>query len=161
MAMLTSRTRISPLDRMTTLNRALDQAFNSAWSSDSRTWVPAIDVIETKDAYVLHVELPGVEASEIDMSFEKSVLTIRGTKKSQLEARDTGEIRVYAAERVSGSFERSIRLPDFVDGDRITAELTNGVLMVSVPKAEAAQPRRIEINSITSEGRSPTAANQP
>jgi HSP20 family protein len=158
MAMVTTRTRISPLDRISTLNQALDQAFNSAWSNDSRTWAPAIDVIETKDAYMLHAELPGVEASEVDMSFEKGVLTIRGTKKSQLESRDDGEIRVYAAERVSGSFERAIRLPDFVDGDRISADLANGVLSVTVPKAEAAQARRIQVNA---QSQHPKVESQP
>jgi HSP20 family protein len=54
---------------------------------------------------------------------------------------------VYAAERVSGSFERAIRLPEFVDGDRISASLKNGVLTVSVPKAQAAQARKIEIHT--------------
>ena len=52
---------------------------------------------------------------------------------------------MYAAERVTGTFERSVRLPEFVDGERISAEFTNGVLTVTVPKAQAAQPRKIEI----------------
>ena len=100
-------------------------------------------------AYVMHAELPGVDASQIDISFEQNVLTIRGTKSSSLDAGMDGELRVYAAERVSGSFERSIRLPEFVDGERISAEFNNGVLTVSVPKAQAAQPRRIEIRTDT------------
>ncbi len=147
--MLNTRTRNTTLDRMMTLNRALDQAFNAALTSDSRVWVPAIDVVEQKDAYVLYAELPGVDASQVDISFEQNVLTIRGTKRSTLEASNDGELRVYAAERVTGSFERSIRLPEFVDSDKIQAEFTNGLLKVSVPKAQAAQPRRIEIKTDT------------
>ena len=146
--MNTTRARTSPIDRMMTLNRALDQALASAWTGDNnRVWVPAIDVVERKDAYTLYAELPGVDASQIDMSFEQGVLTIRGTKRSNVEASNDGEVRVYASERVSGSFERSIRLPEFVDGEQISADFTNGLLTVTVPKAQAAQARRIEIRS--------------
>jgi HSP20 family protein len=147
--MYTTRSHASTLDRMTGLNRALDQALTSAWTTDNRLWVPAVDVVEKKDAYLVFAELPGVDASQIDMSFEQSVLTIRGSKRSQLEASSAGELRVYAAERSTGNFERSIRLPEFVDGDRITADFSNGLLTVTVPKAQAAQPRRIEIKSPT------------
>ena len=144
--MLTTRSLNSTLDRMLTLNRALDEAFSSTWN-DSRVWVPAIDVVEKKDAYQMYAELPGVDPSQIDISFEQNVLTIRGAKRPSIEASDEGELRVYAAERVTGAFERSIRLPEFVDGEHIIAEFNNGLLIVSVPKAQAAQPRRIEIRA--------------
>ncbi len=147
--MISTRSLNSTLDRMMSLNRAFDQAFSAATQGNARVWIPAIDVLEKKDAYVMHAELPGVDASQIDISFEQNVLTIRGTKSSSLDAGMDGELRVYAAERVSGSFERSIRLPEFVDGERISAEFNNGVLTVSVPKAQAAQPRRIEIRTDT------------
>jgi HSP20 family protein len=147
MNMLTTRSRTTTLDRMMTLNRALDQAFNAAITSDSRVWVPAIDVVEQKDAYVIYAELPGVDASQVDISFEQNVLTVRGTKRSAVETSNEGELRVYAAERVTGSFERSIRLPEFVDGEKISAQFTNGLLTITVPKAQAAQARRIEIKA--------------
>ena len=145
--MITTRSRNTTLDRMMSLNRALDQAFNAALTNDSRVWVPAIDVVEQKDAYLMYAELPGVDASQVDISFEQNVLTIRGTKRSAVEATNEGELRVYAAERVTGSFERSIRLPEFVDGEAIGADFTNGLLKVTVPKAKAAQARRIEIKN--------------
>jgi len=145
--MLTTRSRNTTLDRMMTLNRALDQAFNAALTNDSRVWVPAIDVVEQKDAYLMYAELPGVDASQVDISFEQNVLTVRGTKRSAVEATAEGELRVYAAERVTGSFERSVRLPEFVDGEAIQAEFTNGLLKVTVPKAKAAQARKIEIKA--------------
>src|SRR3954470_14520497 len=132
-----TRSLSSTLDRMMTLNRALDQAFNSGLSNGARVWVPAIDVVEKKDAYVLYAELPGVDASQVDISFEQNILTIRGTKRSALETTNDGELRVYAAERVTGSFERSIKLPEFVDGEKIGAEFANGLLMVTVPKDQA------------------------
>jgi HSP20 family protein len=145
--MLTTRSFTSTLDRMMTLNRALDQALsNNVWP-DNRVWVPAIDVVEQKDSYLMYAELPGVDPSQIDITFEQNVLTIRGTKPSNVQASNDGEVRVYAAERVTGSFERSIRLPEFVDGDHITAEFNNGLLKVQVPKAVAAQPRRVEVKA--------------
>jgi HSP20 family protein len=79
------------------------------------------------------------------LSFEQNVLTIRGEKHSPFDTSKDGELRVYAAERVTGTFERSIRLPEFVDSEKIGAELRDGVLTVTIPKATAAQPRKIEI----------------
>jgi HSP20 family protein len=145
--MLSSRSLNSTVDRMMSLNRAIDQAFNGSLHSDaaSRGWVPALDVLEKRDAYIVIAELPGVSQSAVELSFEQNVLTIRGEKRSLFDPAEHGELRVYAAERVTGAFARAIRLPEFVDSDRITAELRDGVLTVTVPKAAAAQARKIEI----------------
>lgn len=152
--MTTTRSLNSTFDRMITLNRAIDQAFGAARGT-SRVWVPAIDVVEKKDAYVLYADLPGVDASKVNVTFEQNVLTVSGAKPTGIDTAAQGELRVYTAERVSGAFERSIRLPEFVDGDAISAEFTNGLLTVTVPKGRAAQLRRIEIS------RKPAAANTP
>jgi len=144
---MNTRTRNTTLDRMMSLNRALDQAFNAALTTDTRVWVPAIDVVEKQDAYLLYAELPGVDASAVDISFEQNVLTLKGTKPSSIETAKDGEVRVYAAERITGSFERSVRLPEFVDSDKIQAEFINGLLKITVPKARAAQLRKIEIKT--------------
>ena len=147
--MLTTRSLSSTLDRMMTLNRALDQAFSSGWNGEqtNRVWVPALDVTERQDAYIVHVDLPGVEESQLELSFEQNVLTIRGTKNASFDSSKDGELRVYVAERVTGAFERSIRLPEFVDGDRIAADYRNGLLTITIPKAQAARPRKIEIKA--------------
>jgi HSP20 family protein len=141
-----NRSMTTTLDRMLTLNRALDEAFTSSvnGNTETRVWVPAIDLIEKKDAYIVRAELPGVERSNIDISFEKNILTISGQKSAMLEAKDE-ELRVFAAERVSGSFSRSLRMPDYIDGDKIGAEYKDGLLTVTIPKAELAQPRKIEV----------------
>jgi HSP20 family protein len=141
--MLTTRTLGTSLDRMLTLNRALDQAFNGAMGS--RMWVPALDVAERNDAYLVHVELPGVSPEQVDVSFEQNVLTIRGTKPASFDVASEGEVRVFAAERVHGGFERSVRVPEFVDADKIEATFNNGLLTITIPKAQAAQPRKITI----------------
>jgi HSP20 family protein len=145
--MMTNHSRTATMGRMASLNRVLDQALASAWTTDNRHWVPAIDVVEKKDAYVLYAELPGVDASQVEISFEQSVLTLRGIKPSAINPAQDGEVRVYAAERASGRFERSIHLPEFVDAEHIGAAMTDGVLTVTIPKAKIAQPRRIEINT--------------
>jgi HSP20 family protein len=147
--MLTTRTLSSTLDRMLTLNYALDQAFaDGRLRTTGRMWMPALDVAERNDAYLISLEVPGVDPKDIEISFEQNVLTVRGTKHSLIErSSSTGELRVHANERVSGSFERAIRLPEFVDSDKISAEVANGVLHVAVPKAQAAQARKIEVRT--------------
>jgi HSP20 family protein len=140
--MIANRSFGFTLDRM---NRVLDQALSNDLTAQ-QLWVPAIDVVEKKDAYVVHAELPGVDGSQVDINFEQNVLTISGTKASAVDVAKQGEMRIHAAERVHGSFERSIKLPQFVDGERISADFTNGLLTVTVPKAQAAQPRKISIN---------------
>ena len=145
--MLNTRSVNSTLDRMMSLNRVLDQAMNDSLpaGSASRVWVPALDIVEKRDAYVVVAELPGVSQNDVELSFEQNVLTIRGQKDSSLNPSKDGELRVYTAERVSGTFERAIRLPEFVDGEKIGAEIRDGLLTITIPKATTAQPRRIEI----------------
>ena len=147
--MLTTRSLNTTLDRMMSLNRVLDQAMNGTWQNDSanRVWVPALDIVEKRDAYIIVAELPGVSQSNVELSFEQNVLTIRGQKNPSLDPAKDGELRVYTAERVAGTFERAIRLPEFVDSEKITADLRDGLLAVTIPKATAAQPRKIEIKA--------------
>jgi HSP20 family protein len=141
-----NRSLTTTLDRMMTLNRALDEAFTAPVNGREaqRLWVPAIDLFETKDAYVIRAELPGVERANIEITFEKNVLTISGQKSANVDGRDE-EVRVYAAERVGGAFSRSLRMPEYIDGDRISAEHKDGLLTITVPKAQVAQPRKIAV----------------
>src|SRR5688500_12693539 len=131
--MWTGRSLNSTLDRMWTLNRVLDEALASSLnggSTEARVWIPALDVVERHDAYLVALEIPGCDPSTIDISFEQNVLTIRGSKPGTrelsanggFELGNTTDLRVYSAERVVGNFERSVRLPEFVDGEKITAE---------------------------------------
>jgi HSP20 family protein len=141
--MLNTRS-LSSLDRMLSLNRAFDEAFTG--TTGTRLWVPDMDVAERTDAYIVHAELPGVNPDQVEVSFEQNVLTLRGSKPASFDVSNEGELRVFAAERVHGSFERSVRLPEFVDADRISAQFDRGVLTVTIPKAEAAKSRKIAVN---------------
>lgn len=145
--MLTGRSLTSTLDRMMSLERAFDQALDGTMSAVSRgqRWVPAIDVVERKDAYVVMADVPGAERDRIAVKFEQNVLTIAGTKAPTPAIGEGEEVRIYAAERVSGAFERTVRFPEFVDAEKIDAKLEHGVLTITIPKAVAAQPRSITI----------------
>ena len=156
--MLTTRSLNSTLDRVFNLNGALDQMLEGHWAdASSRVWVPALDVVEHKDAYTVYVELPGANASQVSVSFEKGVLTISGTKPATVDP-SKGEVRVYAAERVTGTFERSLQLPEFVDAERISAQFTDGLLTVTIPKAQAAQARKIQVQASAPQQIEPKAA---
>ena len=138
-------------DRMLALNRAFDQALGSeatpTWGNRSQFWLPVVDVYETDSAFVIEADLPGVHQENVDISFEQNTLTLKGTRAPTLQTPSQGELRVYTAERVSGDFSRSIRLPEYVDGDRIEASYANGVLTITVPKAQSARPRKIAIKN--------------
>ena len=145
--MMTFRTLSPTLDRVFALNRELDRVFNGS-SASTQSWTLPLDVIERADDYLVVADLPGVTPEQVDISFEHNTLTVRGTRQWPFAGSD-GELRVYSAERWAGSFERSVRLPEYVEGDRIEASFANGVLTITVPKAAAAKPRKITVQSGT------------
>ncbi|HEX4934340.1 MAG TPA: Hsp20/alpha crystallin family protein [Gemmatimonadaceae bacterium] len=144
------------LDRMVTLSRAMDQAFVNGSTETLKptaqpAWVPELDAWETEQEYVVQLDLPGVKTDGVEISFEKNTLTIRGERPRGFGAPEKGELRVFFAERDWGSFSRSLRFPQHVAGDNISATFDAGVLTVRVPKSEAAKPRKIQINVPTNE----------
>jgi HSP20 family protein len=108
-----------------------------------RSWVPAMDLVEDGEEYVLRADLPGVRDEDVNVELDDEVLTISGERKSEHEERRDGYRRI---ERSSGRFSRSLTLPDGVDAERIDAHFENGVLEVRVPKPEQRQPRRVAIS---------------
>ena len=150
-------------DRMLGLSRTMDQAFSgrpfgtASANGRPQLWLPAVDTYETEDAFVVEADLPGVHQENIDVNFEQGTLTISGRRASTLPAVEQGKgaqkLRVYAAERLSGAFSRSIRLPEYVDGDQIRATFANGVLTVHIPKANGALPRKIAVQVTENEQR--------
>jgi HSP20 family protein len=143
---MTTHPLASTLDRFGTLNRVLDQMLPNQFGSAAPVWVPPLEVAERADAYLIAVDLPGVRDEDLELNFESNVLTLRGRKAPSFSAASEGEeIRVHVSERQAGSFERSVRLPEYVEGDRIDARFVDGVLHVTVPKSPAAQPRKIQL----------------
>ncbi len=143
--MLTARNTTPSLDHVLAAGRVFDDALLAP--RRTRAWVPAMDVIERNDAYVVCAELCGVAPEQADIQFEQNVLTIRGNRRASFDPSHDGEVRVFSAERVHGTFERAIRLPEFVDAEGIDASFVNGLLTVVVPKARGAQARKISIRT--------------
>jgi len=132
-------------NRVLAFDRELDRLVN--WNG-KRFFVPSLDVVERADAYLISAELPGVDPANVEISFEANTLTLRGTKQPSLKAQENEELRVYTAERLSGSFERAVRLPEYVEGDKIEATYAHGVLTITVPKAVAARARKIDVKTV-------------
>jgi HSP20 family protein len=105
-------------------------------------WLPSIDVTETKDNLLIMAELPGLEAKDVDVSVSGDILTIKGEKKKEEEEKDE---HYYHCERYCGSFQRSFRLPVNIEADKVEATFDKGVLKVTLPKAEEAKKKKIEI----------------
>ena len=105
-------------------------------------WSPLVDVIDKKDKIIAKAELPGVDKKDIKITLSDNTLTIRGERK---EERETKKEDYYCCERVQGSYSRTIALPVEVDNTKIKASFKNGVLEVTLPKAEAVKPKEIEI----------------
>lgn len=105
---------------------------------------PAVDVTESRDKYTVTAELPGLDKDDIDVTLEDDVLTIRGEKKKESEAKDESYHRVECS---YGTFTRSLRLPGKVDPEHIKASFKKGVLTLSIPKPEEERGRKIEIKS--------------
>jgi HSP20 family protein len=123
----------------------LNRLFNTLFD-DQRTqrWVPAMDLVEADDHFLLKADLPGLGEEDVSIELRDNALTIAGERKSEFESRERGWYRV---ERATGRFSRSLSLPEGIDPDAVTASFDKGVLEVRIPKPEAKKPRRIAINA--------------
>ena len=131
------------------LSRFLDEAFAGLPSAEqgsaiTSAWFAPTDVSEDANSIQISMELPGVEPDDVRLSLENNVLTIRGEKRQQSEQENE---RVHRFERTYGTFERTFVLPSTVDSEQIDARYDNGILHISVPKAERARPREIKVKS--------------
>jgi HSP20 family protein len=130
----------SPWTEMNRLQREMESMFGAGGAPD--LWAPAVDVEETPDHLVFRAELPGMSREDIDVELEDGVLTIQGEKK---EEQKEANVNGLLYERRWGTFTRRFTLPRAVDGNAITANYSNGILTIQVPKAEEAKGRKIEI----------------
>lgn len=107
-------------------------------------WTPAVDIKEEENQFLITADVPGVDPKDIDVTMENGMLTIKGERKLESDVKENGYRRF---ERMHGTFYRRFSLPDYADADKIAANCKNGVLTVTVPKAEAVKPRRIEVKA--------------
>ena len=132
------------LDKMRT---EMDQLWDSLFEGKPRMrefgkWFPSLDVLETKNDLVVKAELPGMDPKDFDISLNDGYLTIKGEKKQEKEEK---EENYHFIERSYGSFTRSVRLPNEVQRDKISASYKNGILKVTLPKSEEAKKKEVKI----------------
>jgi HSP20 family protein len=138
--------RYEPWALMNRLQRDLDRWVGAplATAADSGAFLPPVDIHEESDHFVLHADLPGVDAKAIDITMENGVLSIRGRRADIKRESENGYRRV---ERVGGEFLRRFSLPETADAEGIKAKSVNGVLELRIPKRAEVQPRRIEVQA--------------
>jgi len=128
------------------MNRIFDEFFRGdILANDSlfaRDWNPAVDIIENNDQFILKAEIPGMTKDDVKITLENNVLTIRGEKKNESEKKEGDYHRI---ERSYGSFERSFSVPGTIKVNEIDAQYKDGVLTLTLPKAEEAKPKSIEV----------------
>ena len=142
--------RWEPLREMATLQNEMNRLFGTFFDTPTtavsgngvRRWMPAMDLVETDEHFVLRADLPGLTEEDVNIELEDRVLTLSGERNAEHEEKKEG---YYRLERATGSFSRSLTLPDGIDADGITATFDKGVLEVRIPKPEERKPRRVAI----------------
>src|SRR3981081_4350543 len=143
--------RWEPVRELNTIQTEMNRLFNTLFDSPApgnsgstpvRRWLPAMDLVETDEHFVLRADLPGLSEEDVKIELEDNVLTISGERKAEHEERREGYYRV---ERASGSFVRSLTLPEGVDAEGVTAKFDRGVREGRIPKPEQRKPRKVAI----------------
>jgi HSP20 family protein len=143
--------RWEPLREFGTLQNEMNRLFNTVFDTPApsngnggalRRWVPAMDLVESGDHFVLRADLPGLSEEDVKVELEDQTLTIAGERHAEHE---DGKEGYYRLERAFGAFSRSLQLPKGIDPEAVTARFDRGVLEVSIPKPEQRKPRRISI----------------
>src|SRR5262245_18639232 len=139
--------RWQPFNGLDRFHAEMNELFSDVFGGTRRVqndmWSPRVDIAESKDAYVIKAEVPGMKKEDFSLEVKDNVLTLSGERKAE-QTEDGVEYR--RVERIAGKFVRSFTLPELVKHDAIKANYQDGVLEIQVPKAEAAKPKRIEIS---------------
>lgn len=127
------------------MNRLMNEAFRGFGEGESELgsgWYPVVDIYEKGDDLILEAELPGLKKEDIEIRVENNLLTLRGQREREQEVKKDGYVRT---ERAYGSFTRSFTLPTTVAMDKINATYRDGVLTLTLPRAEEAKPKQIPV----------------
>jgi len=134
-------TLFEPRSIVDKLNRDLNLVTSR---NPGKRWVPAVDIIEERDRFLLRADVPGVSAADIDVSMEGGVLSVSGERHTEERKEDSGVQRI---ERTTGRFLRRFTLPETADAEGISAKTQDGILEVTIPKLPEIQPRRIAVKA--------------
>lgn len=139
----------STLSRLSDLRYEIDRLFESPWGAlDGAApafdrWAPAVDLYEDDEKFIVKVELAGVKKEDIEVTLHEGTLSITGERKTEKKFE---KANIYRSERAFGRFQRAISLPTPVDGGKVKADYTDGILSVTLPKTEASKPKQINVN---------------
>ena len=136
----TPRGLVRNSDLAETFENMLSSFFGTDIESVSGKYWPRVDIEETKEAYLIKAELPGMSKKEVSVELDNNILTISGEKKEETEDRTFHRKEIF-----SGSFSRTFSLPEHVDTEHVTAEFKNGILSLTIPKAEKEHKKQITI----------------
>ena len=139
-----------PFQELARMRRDMDRLWDSFFEDRPMVrrgdwmgeWLPSLDLLETKNEFVIKAEVPGMTPKDIDISLAEGVLTIRGEKKQEKEEK---EENYHFVERSYGSFRRSVRLPGEVQSEKIKAAYKDGILRVTLPKTEETKKKEVKI----------------
>lgn len=142
--------RWDPFDGMNRVQSRINELFEDNFARarahpryGAETWLPPVDILENKDAYLIRAEMPGMRREDFKLEVHDGTLTLSGERKPE----DLADgVELHRAERVVGKFTRSFHLPQTVRQDAIQANYRDGILEIHVPKAEEAKPRQIAIS---------------
>jgi HSP20 family protein len=143
--------RWEPVRELTSIQSEMNRLFNTFFDTPTtgngagnglRRWIPAMDLVETDEHFVLKADLPGLTEADVNVEVEDNVLILSGERKAEHEDKREGYVRV---ERAFGSFRRSLTLPEGIDPEAVQASFDNGVLEVRIPKPEERKPRKVAI----------------
>jgi len=137
-------TRFDPFVDFARLSKDMFRYYPESNGEGPKGFVPAVDVTEEKEAFLVTAELPGLKAEDIHINVEKNVLTLSGERKLENTQQKDGYVRI---ERGYGAFTRSFVLPETADGEKVDANLADGLLKVRIPKRASAQPRKITVKA--------------
>jgi len=140
LSLIPRRRSMFPADRF--FDRFFDDSGLGSFPGEERAYVPAFDISENENEYVVKAELPGIDANALDIQFSNGVLTVKGEKKQEKE--DKGE-NYHCVERRYGSFHRSFRIPEHLHADKIDANYKDGILTLTLPKDERGKTKKIEV----------------
>jgi HSP20 family protein len=140
-------TRWDPFQDVLSLREAMSQLMEESFvqptaARGGKNFVPALDLSETAEGYLVEAALPGIKPEDVEITVENNVLTIKGETRQEVDDKKRNFHRI---ERRFGAFQRTIGLPTTVKADAIHASLTNGVLRLEIPKAEEVKPRKISV----------------
>ena len=146
---MATETRWNPVRDMITMREAMDRLFEDRWNArrdgaDRSSWALPVDAYVTDDAIILLADVPGLKPEDLDVTLEGDTLSIRGELKPAADER-----KYLLRERAFGRFERVLTVNTPIDANKVEAHFENGVVQITLPKAEAVKPKQIQVKATT------------